>query len=81
MGALEPGSVSSNVSVDLGGDAPGMTQAELAQFLGQDPSAYLSELGDDNTTNMDADGDGTVSQAELDAYAGNVYSYNAPDNR
>ena len=81
MGALEPGSVSSNVSVDLGGDTPGMTQAELAQFLGQDPSAYLSGLGDGDTTNMDADGDGTVTQTELDAYAGNVYSYNAPDNQ
>ena len=71
-----------NVNVDLGGgDAPGMSLAELSQFLGQDPSAYLSGLSSDDQANMDADGDGTVSQAELDAYTGNVYSYNAPDNQ
>ena len=70
-----------NVNVDLGGDAPGMSLAELSQFLGQDPSAYLSGLSSDDKTNMDADGDGTVSQAELDAYTGNVYSYTAPDNQ
>ena len=60
-------------------DPPGMTLAELSQFLGQDPSAYLSGLSSDDQANMDADGDGSVSQAELDAYTGNVYSYNAPD--
>ena len=68
-----------NVDVNVGGDAPGMTLAELSQFLGQDPSAYLSDLGSDDQANMDADGDGNVSQEELDAYTGNVYSYNAPD--
>jgi len=56
-----------------------MTLAELSQFLGMDPSAYLSGLSSDDQANMDADGDGTVSQAELDAYTGNVYSYNVPD--
>jgi hypothetical protein len=89
MGAQEPGSASStvlggdtNVNVDLGeGDNPGMSLVELSQFLGQDPSAYLSGLSSDDLANMDADGDGTVSQEELDAYAGNVYSYNAPDNQ
>ena len=57
---------------------PGMTQDEVAQFLGQDPSAYLAGLGSDST-NMDADGDGRVSQAELEAYQGNVYQYDTPD--
>jgi len=70
-----------NVDVNLGGDAPGMSLTELSQFLGMDPSAYLSGLSSDDQANMDADGDGTVSQAELDAYTGNVYSYNAPDNQ
>ena len=43
MGAQDPGSASAkvvagdtNVDVNLGGDAPGMSLAELSQFLGQD---------------------------------------------
>ena len=67
------------VNVDLGeGDAPAMTQGELSQFLGMDPKAYLQAQGGDAAA-MDADGDGTVTPAELDAYQGNVYQFDMPD--
>ena len=67
------------VNVDLGGgDAPAMTQDELSQFLGQDPSAYLASQGGDAAA-MDVDGDGTVTPAELEAYQGNVYQFDMPD--
>ena len=67
------------VNLDLGpGEAPGMTQGELSQFLGQDPSAYLASQGGDAAA-MDVDGDGTVTPAELEAYQGNVYQFDMPD--
>jgi hypothetical protein len=58
----------------------GMTQAELANFmestLGTTPGDFVAG---DETADMDADGDGRVSQAELEAYQGNVYQYDVPD--
>ena len=58
----------------------GMTQAELADFmestLGTTPGDFVAG---DETADMDADGDGRVSQAELEAYQGNVYQYDVPD--
>ena len=83
MGASEPGSVSSTVNVDLGGDTPGLSPTELENLMQSTMGISMADFvsGGNDPADMDADGDGKVTQAELDAYAGNVYSYDAPDNQ
>jgi len=87
MGGIEPGSAAAkvvtgdtNVNVDLGGDTPGLSMAELSDLmestLGTTPGNFVAGA---ETADMDADGDGRVSQAELEAYQGNVYQYDVPD--
>ena len=57
-----------------------MTQAELADFMESTLGTTAADfVAGDETADMDADGDGRVSQAELEAYQGNVYQYDVPD--
>ncbi len=68
-------------AVPAGGtDGPGLSMSELEYLmettLGTTTAGFV---GGDETTDMDADGDGRVSPEELEAYQGNVYQYDVPD--
>ena len=68
-------------AVPAGGtDRPGLSMSELEYLmettLGTTTAGFV---GGDETADMDADGDGRVSPAELEAYQGNVYQYDVPD--
>ena len=70
------------VNVEIGGgEVPALTQDELANLmestLGLTPAEFAA--GGGNTADMDANGDGSVTQDELEAYAGEVYQFDMPD--
>ena len=89
LGGLEPSSAAAevttgdtNIDIDLGaGGAPALTQDELTTLmestLGMTPAQFAA--GGGNTADMDANGDGSITQEELEAYAGNVYQFDMPD--
>tara|TARA_R100000049_G_C1921698_1_gene66831 strand:+ start:85 stop:930 length:846 start_codon:yes stop_codon:yes gene_type:complete len=89
LGGLEPSSAAAevttgdtNIDIDLGaGGAPALTQDELETLmestLGLTPAEFAA--GGGNTADMDANGDGSITQEELEAYAGNVYQFDMPD--